>query len=77
MSNPYVFAGVAGTPERVAGSAVLCGAVPIGGLACGVRGLHPGYRWLIRGCRLPARLFSPAIRLAMAATHLKPDRPPL
>lgn len=75
--GPYVFAGAAGFPERLAGSAVLCGAVPIAGLSCGLSGLHPGYRLLIRIYHLPAVVFSPVFRLAMASTHLKPDRAPL
>ena len=59
--GPYVVAGVDYFRERVAGSAVLCGAVPLAGVARA--GLHPVYRLLIPLRRLPAGLFVPVLGL--------------
>jgi pimeloyl-ACP methyl ester carboxylesterase len=75
--GPYVLACAARIPERLSGSAVLSGAVLLDGLAGGLRGLHPAYRMLIPIRKLPGELFSPMFRLAAAATHWSPARPPL
>ncbi|HEX7261710.1 MAG TPA: alpha/beta hydrolase, partial [Luteolibacter sp.] len=75
--GPYVLACAARIPGRLSGSAVLSGAVLLDGLASGLRGLHPAYRMLIPIRKLPSTLFSPMFRLAAAATHWNPARPPL
>ena len=62
--GPYVLACAAFLPERVAASAVLCGAVPLAGADW--RGLHPAYRMLIPLRKLPGPLFN----LPLALTGL-------
>lgn len=75
--GPYVLACAAKIPGRLSGSAVLSGAVLLDGLASGLQGLHPAYRLLIPFRNLPGALFSPMFRLAAAATHWDPAKPPL
>ncbi len=73
--GPYVLACAALLPERVAASAVLCGAVPL----CGAdrSGLHPAYRMLIPLRRLPKRWFSPPLHLAARIATGNPLAPPV
>jgi pimeloyl-ACP methyl ester carboxylesterase len=73
--GPYVLASAAMLPERVAGSAVLCGAVPLcGGMR---RGLHPVYRLLIPLRHLPHAWFTPGLRMAARSAAGPPEKPPL
>lgn len=74
--GPYVLPCAEKMPGRLAASAVLCGAVPLGpGHPRG--GLHPIYRLMIRLKRLPAACFTPAFRIGgrMARRNLR--HPPL
>jgi pimeloyl-ACP methyl ester carboxylesterase/ribosomal protein S18 acetylase RimI-like enzyme len=75
--GPYVFACAAKIPERLSGSAVLGGMVPVDGLECGVGGLHLAYRTLIPFRKLPAGIFTPVFRAAALGSRLKPGSPPL
>lgn len=75
--GPYVLACAAQIPERLSGSAVLGGAVLVDELTDDLRELHPAYRMLIPFRKLPGALFSPLFRLASAATHLNPEKPPI
>jgi len=59
--GPYIPACVASMPDRVAGSAVLCGAVPISG---DMRGFHPVYRLLFPFRKLPTACFSMLLMVA-------------
>jgi pimeloyl-ACP methyl ester carboxylesterase len=73
--GPYVLACAAMLPERVAASAVLCGAVPLaGGMR---RGLHPVYRLLIPLRHLPHAWFTPGLRIAARSAAGPPDKPPV
>lgn len=75
--GPYVLACAARIPERLSGSAVLGGAVPLMELRHGPRGLHPLYRMLIPCRELPAWIFSALFRIASIASRCQPDWPPL
>jgi pimeloyl-ACP methyl ester carboxylesterase len=59
--GPYVPACVARMPDRVIGSAVLCGAVPISG---NTQGFHPIYRLLFPLRKLPPGFFSMLLKVA-------------
>jgi pimeloyl-ACP methyl ester carboxylesterase len=75
--GPYVLACAARIPERLTGSAVLGGAVPLTELQHGPRGLHPLYRMLIPCRKLPSWAFSALFRIASIASRWQPGRPPL
>lgn len=74
--GPYVLPCLAKLQDRVAGSAVLCGAVPLGPgwERCG---MHPLYRLMIHLQRLPRQCFTPAFRAASYLARHNPSRPPL
>ncbi len=74
---PYVLACAARMPDRLTGSAVLAGAVPLAEITGGPHGLHPLYQLLIPFRKLPAALFSPLFRAASLATRMNPARFPL
>lgn len=74
--GPYVLPCVERMPDRIAGSAVLCGAVPLGPDEAH-QGLHPVYRILIGLRWMPPRCFSPAFKLAGWMAHGSVERPPL
>lgn len=73
--GPYVAACAAQIPDRLTGSAVLAGAVPLAGIS--KRGLHLAYRLLIPFRKLPGAWFSPLFRVASVAARLSPAKPPL
>jgi pimeloyl-ACP methyl ester carboxylesterase len=75
--GPYVLACAAKIPERLTGSAVLGGAVPLAELSGGLTGLHPIYRLLIPFRKLPGGLFSPVFHAAALSTRLNPTRAPM
>ncbi|MEO5912754.1 MAG: alpha/beta hydrolase [Luteolibacter sp.] len=75
--GPYVLACAARIPERLSGSAVLGGAVPLAAISSGLRGLHPVYRILIPFRKLPGAVFSPIFQMAAMASYWKPGWPPL
>ncbi|MES2660776.1 MAG: alpha/beta hydrolase [Verrucomicrobiota bacterium] len=75
--GPYVLACAARIPERLTGSAVLGGAVPLTEISSGLRGLHPAYRALIPFRRFPATLFSPVFRMGAMASRCNPAWLPL
>lgn len=75
--GPYVAVCAAKIPERLTGSAVLGGMVPVDGLDSGVRGLHLAYRMLIPFRKLPAGIFTPVFRAAAMGSRWKPDLPPV
>ncbi len=75
--GPYVLACAALLPERLTGSAVLGGAVPMAEIASGRRGLHPIYRMLIPFRKLPCGVFSALFRMAALASRWHPGWPPL
>lgn len=73
--GPYVLACAALLPERVAASAVLCGAVPLSGEDRS--GLHFAYRMLIPLRRMPKCLFSPPLHLAARIATGNPHEAPV
>ncbi len=75
--GPYVLACAARIPDRLTGSAVLGGAVPLAGLAAGRKGLHPAYRMLIPFRKLPGAVFAPMFKAASLASRWDPARPPM
>lgn len=75
--GPYVLACAAEIPERLTGSAVLCGAVPLKDMECGFGGLHLAYRLLLPFRNLPAGMFTPVFQAAALGSSLKPSLPPL
>lgn len=74
--GPYVLPCVERMPDRVAGSAVLCGAVPLDSLD-DRKGLHPIYRAMIAMKWMPAPCFSPAFKIGGKLAHGNLNRPPL
>ena len=74
--GPYVLPVVDQMPDRVAGSAVLCGAVPLGA-GHSRRGLRPLYRLLIPLRKLPSALLTPGLRIGGKVADLPLNRPPL
>lgn len=74
--GPYVLPCVGRMPDRVAGSAVLCGAVPLGPQEDRV-GLHPLYRAMIAMKWMPPPCFSPAFKVGGWLAHGNLNRPPL
>ena len=75
--GPYVLACAAEIPDRLTGSVVLAGAVPLSESRTGLRGLHPIYRLLIPMRRLPSGVFTGLFQTAALATHWHPAWPPL
>lgn len=75
--GPYVLACAAMIPERLTGSAVLAGMVPLPLTDLGTEGLHPLYRALIPLRKAPAPFFTGGFRLASLATKCRPDRIPM
>ncbi len=74
--GPYALACAAAMPERVTRTAVLAGAVPLGGLE-NLAGLHPAYRALIPLRKLPEELFTQGLRLASRLTRAAPGSAPM
>ena len=75
--GPYVLACAARIPHRLAGSAVLGGAVPLAEISSGLRGLHPAYRALIPFRKFPAALFDPVFRMGAMVSRCDPRWLPL
>ena len=75
--GPYVMACAAKIPERLAGSAVLAGMVPLPLTAIGTRGLHPLYRSLIPLRKAPAPFFTGGFRIASLAAKCGSDSIPV
>jgi pimeloyl-ACP methyl ester carboxylesterase len=74
--GPYVLPCVERMPDRVAGSAVLCGAVPLGPHE-DRKGLHPIYQAMIAMKWMPPACFSPAFKIGGWLAHGNLNRPPL
>lgn len=75
--GPYVLACAAMIPERLTGSAVLAGMVPLPLTDLGTEGLHPLYRALIPLRKAPAPFFTAGFRLASLAAKCRPDAAPM
>ncbi|MES2439284.1 MAG: alpha/beta hydrolase [Verrucomicrobiota bacterium] len=75
--GPYILACAADIPDRLTGSAVLGGAVPLAEISTGLTGLHPAYRLLIPFRKLPGAVFSPVFRVAALGSKWHPGWPPL
>lgn len=75
--GPYVLACAAKIPERLTGSAVLAGMVPLPLTDQGRSGLHPIYRLLIPLRKLPAPLFTLGFKIAAFTCKCPPDRFPM
>jgi pimeloyl-ACP methyl ester carboxylesterase len=75
--GPYALACAARIPERLAGTAVLAGAVPLDESAVGLEKLHFAYRALMPFRNWPGGLFSPMFRAAAWAARLSPRTPPM
>lgn len=75
--GPYVLACAAAIPQRLRGSAVLGGAVPLAEISSGLRGLHPAYRLLIPFRNMPGSFFSPVFQIAALGSRWHPGWPPL
>jgi pimeloyl-ACP methyl ester carboxylesterase len=75
--GPYVLACAAMIPDRLTGSAVLAGMVPLPLTKSGTSGLHPLYRMMIPIRKSPALLFSGLFRIAAHVSSGKPDSFPL
>ncbi|MEK6231603.1 MAG: alpha/beta hydrolase [Luteolibacter sp.] len=75
--GPYVLACAAMIPERLTGSAVLAGMVPLPLTDLGTEGLHPLYRTLIPLRKAPAPFFTGGFRLASLAAKCRPDAIPM
>jgi pimeloyl-ACP methyl ester carboxylesterase len=71
--GPYVLACAAMIPDRLTGSAVLAGMVPLPLTKSGTSGLHPLYRMMIPIRKSPAPLFSGLFRIAAHISGGKPD----
>jgi len=75
--GPYVLACAAMIPERLTGSAVLAGMVPLPLTDLGTEGLHPLYRTLIPLRKAPAPFFTGGFRIASLAAKCRPDAIPV
>jgi pimeloyl-ACP methyl ester carboxylesterase len=75
--GPYVMACAAMIPERLIGSAVLAGMVPLPMTDLGPGGLHPLYRALIPLRKGPAAFFTGGFRIASLAAKGRPDALPM
>lgn len=75
--GPYVLACASMIPERLTGSAVLAGMVPLPLTDLGTEGLHPLYRTLIPIRKAPALFFTGGFRLASLAAKCRPDAIPI
>ena len=75
--GPYVMACAAMIPDRLAGSAVLAGMVPLPMTELGTEGLHPLYRALIPLRKGPAAFFTAGFRIASLAAKGRPDAMPM
>ena len=75
--GPYVLACAAEIPERLTGSVVLAGMVPLPLSKTGASGLHPIYRTLIPVRRAPALIFTYGFRLASFSCRANPRKLPL
>lgn len=75
--GPYVLACAAMVPERLTGSAVLAGMVPLPLTKAGSSGLHPIYRALIPIRRAPAMFFTLGFKLASFSSKANPRVPPM
>lgn len=75
--GPYALACAARIPNRLAGSAVLAGAVPLDESAVGREKLHVAYRALAPFRNWPGWLFSPMFQVAAWSARLSPRTPPM
>ena len=75
--GPYVLACAANISDRLTGSAVLAGMVPLTLTDLGTGGLHPIYRTLIPIRRAPAFLFTTGFKLASIVCKADPQKLPL
>lgn len=75
--GPYVLACAARIPDRLTGSAVLAGMVPLPLTDIGTGGLHPIYRTLIPIRKAPAFLFTTGFKIAGIASKADPNRLPM
>ncbi len=75
--GPYVLACAAMVPERLTGSVVLAGMVPLPLTKAGSSGLHPIYRTLIPIRHAPASFFTYSFRLASLSCKANPRRLPM
>jgi pimeloyl-ACP methyl ester carboxylesterase len=75
--GPYVLACAAMIPQRLSGSSVLAGMVPLPLTSHGRRGLHPLYRTLIPLRKAPAPFFTGGFLIASLAAKCKPDALPM
>ena len=75
--GPYVLACAAETPERLTGSAVLAGMVPLPLTNAGTSGLHPIYRALIPIRKAPSACFTVGFRIASLSSKANPEKLPM
>lgn len=75
--GPYVLACAAMIPERLTGSAVLAGMVPLPLTRAGASGLHPLYRAMMPFRKSPAAVFSGLFRVAARVSAGQPGKFPL
>ncbi|MBG7608062.1 MAG: alpha/beta hydrolase [Verrucomicrobia bacterium] len=75
--GPYVLACAAMIPERLIGSAVLAGMVPLPLTKAGTSGLHPIYRALIPIRRAPAFCLTLGFKIAGLACKANPRKLPM
>ncbi len=75
--GPYVLACAAMIPEKLIGSVVLAGMVPIPLTKAGTSGLHPLYRAMIPLRKGPPAFFTGLFRLAAQVSAGKPGKFPL
>ncbi len=75
--RPYVLACAAMIPERLTGSAVLAGMVPLPLTRAGASGLHPLYRAMMPFRKSPAAVFSGLFRVAARVSAGQPGKFPL
>ena len=75
--GPYVLACAAMIPERLTGSVVLAGMVPLPLTKAGTSGLHPLYRAMIPLRKGPPTFFTGLFRIAAQVSAGKPGKFPL
>lgn len=75
--GPYVLTCAAKIPERLTGSAVLAGMVPLPLTELGTSGLHPLYRTMIPFRNIPPPIFTGLFGIAAAVCKHPPDSFPV
>ncbi|MFD2255092.1 alpha/beta fold hydrolase [Luteolibacter algae] len=75
--GPYALSCAAAIPEKLSGTSVLAGMVPIPLTDGGRDGLHPLYRMMIPLRKSPAPLFTGLFRAVSLTCKLQPDRYPM